>query len=244
VRRLLVTTALAAWAAPAASCGGKTAIIVEVTVDSTGPRIDRLSFAVGSRLASDAAFPPIVRDPAASVAIDVTGRDLVADPYRLYIDNGLPDTGPVEVVVLGYTTGTDPPTAFALAGPQDFIADQTVVLRVKLLPRSNVNPLATGCVWWTENGQRRWIGSPDDHDCDGFSPPDDCDDNNFRVNPAAAERCNNGIDDNCNGDTDESTDDDHDGYTTCGGDCDDHDPMIHPGAAEVCDGKDNDCNGQ
>ncbi len=232
-------------AVSASACDKTSAIIVEVTTDSTGPRIDRLSFAVGSRLVGDANFAPIVRDPTASVAIDVTGRDLIADPYRLYVENGLGDGGgPLEVVVLGYTTGTDAPTAFALAGPQDFVPRETILLRVTLMPRANVNPLPTGCIWWTQNGQRMWIGSPDDHDCDGFSPPQDCDDENYRVNPAATERCNNNIDDNCNGQTDEASDEDHDGYTTCDGDCNDHDPAIHPGAVEVCDGKDNDCNGQ
>ena len=41
-----------------------------------------------------------------------------------------------------------------------------------------------------------------------------------------------------------NVDNDHDGYTICGGDCDDSDPAVHPGAAEICDNKDNNCNGQ
>src|SRR5262249_11730403 len=57
------------------------------------------------------------------------------------------------------------------------------------------------------------------------------------------EICNNGKDDNCNGQTDESPDIDGDGWHRCDGDCDDHDPSVHPGAPEICDGKDNDCNG-
>ena len=66
-----------------------------------------------------------------------------------------------------------------------------------------------------------------------------------------------GVDNDCNGQTDEGCDDDNDGYCDAnmgfepgiaickkgGGDCDDQKPAIHPKAAEVCDGLDNDCNG-
>ncbi len=70
------------------------------------------------------------------------------------------------------------------------------------------------------------------------------------------ESCN-GVDDDCNGQTDEGCDDDGDGYCdaamgyepgtlTCkkgGNDCDDTNAAIHPKAPEICDGLDNDCNG-
>ncbi len=73
----------------------------------------------------------------------------------------------------------------------------------------------------------------------------------------SAEACN-GLDDNCNGATDEGCDDDQDGYCDTamlfdpstkpclkgGGDCDDKDAGVFPKAKEVCDGADNDCNGQ
>ncbi len=84
-----------------------------------------------------------------------------------------------------------------------------------------------------------------------------------------AEICD-GIDNNCNGETDEPgaigcklfyIDKDGDGYGVassglclCGpsksntasqpGDCDDSDAAINPGADEICDGVDNDCNGK
>ncbi len=91
----------------------------------------------------------------------------------------------------------------------------------------------------------------------------DCDDSNKAINPGAAESCN-GVDDNCNGQTDEGLptgqyykDLDGDGYgagaivTACSGqgfvslngDCNDGNAAIHPGATEVCDNADNDCNG-
>ncbi len=87
-----------------------------------------------------------------------------------------------------------------------------------------------------------------DDDGDGwFSCAGDCDDDDALVNPSAVELAN-GVDDDCDGETDEaanptSTDDDDDGWTEDAGDCDDADPTVHPGVAEQADGIDGDCNG-
>jgi hypothetical protein len=95
----------------------------------------------------------------------------------------------------------------------------------------------------------------------------DCDDGNLLIHPNAPELCN-GVDDDCDGQTDENlliplwfADDDADGFgsndpnartTSCtrpigyagiAGDCDDADPNTYPNAQEICDGKDNDCDG-
>lgn len=94
----------------------------------------------------------------------------------------------------------------------------------------------------------------------------DCDDLRDSVHPNNSERCN-GIDDDCDGSTDEDGVDpfiwyldlDGDGFgrdnlniTACaqpasyqstGGDCDDDDGAISPAATEVCDDVDNDCDG-
>jgi Tfp pilus tip-associated adhesin PilY1 len=92
----------------------------------------------------------------------------------------------------------------------------------------------------------------------------DCDDTNPDINPGKNEICGDGIDNDCDGSTDEGCqvwylDLDGDtygdntvtsdavsnpgGYVTRGGDCNDTDATVNPDAAEVCDGIDNDCDG-
>jgi len=93
---------------------------------------------------------------------------------------------------------------------------------------------------------------------------DDCDDTEIAINPAETEVCN-GVDNNCDGSTDEGvlttfyadTDDDGygdaasptdectlpSGYASTDDDCDDGRDDIFPGAEETCDGVDNDCDG-
>jgi hypothetical protein len=96
---------------------------------------------------------------------------------------------------------------------------------------------------------------------------DDCNDLLVAVNPDADELCN-GMDDNCDGQTDDASatdagtywvDADGDGYgvsdteeryceapqgtSTRDGDCNDDDSAINPGAAELCNGIDDDCSG-
>jgi len=109
--------------------------------------------------------------------------------------------------------------------------------------------------------------------CSGTAPTGyaaldgDCDQNDEKIHPGAAEICN-GKDDNCDTRVDEGAapvmmwpDQDGDGYyksqtgtpkTGCGnapgyaaqgGDCDDIDPAIHPGAAETCNLRDDNCDG-
>jgi hypothetical protein len=107
------------------------------------------------------------------------------------------------------------------------------------------------------------VGSVD-RDGDGFDADDDCDDYDASVNPDAEEVCD-GIDNNCDGSTDDGTlstwyaDNDGDdfgddaasieacvapeGFVDVSGDCDDEDGDSWPGAPERCDDVDNDCDG-
>jgi MYXO-CTERM domain-containing protein len=90
-------------------------------------------------------------------------------------------------------------------------------------------------------------------DCSDASAPGDCDDSTaMRVPPPLGVEVPDGIDNDCDGVTDDGTalaDADGDGYarldpqTSAVVDCDDGDPSVHPGAQEVADGVDQDCDG-
>jgi MYXO-CTERM domain-containing protein len=92
----------------------------------------------------------------------------------------------------------------------------------------------------------------DDADNDGVNTCDgDCDDADPTVYAGATEICD-GIDQNCDGDVSDETDDDGDGFTECaaitgqapGGDCDDTNPNVSPALSEICgNGLDDDCDG-
>lgn len=89
-----------------------------------------------------------------------------------------------------------------------------------------------------------------DVDRDGTCADRDCNDNDASVKPGVAEICDNGKDDNCNGQQNEGcatsgcTDEDQDGVCA-ENDCNDNDATIRPNGSERCgDGVDNNCNGQ
>ena len=98
----------------------------------------------------------------------------------------------------------------------------------------------------------------------------DCDDTDIAISPMATEVCDGGVDNNCNGLSDDQDggvsngttwylDYDQDGFggtqytlTSClaptgyvadSSDCDDTNPTVNTTALEMCDGVDNDCDG-
>ena len=84
-----------------------------------------------------------------------------------------------------------------------------------------------------------------DTDGDGFSAPEDCDDKDPMAFPGAAEKCDDGKDQDCNGGDLACAavlDSDKDGYPV-GPDCNDDNGDIHPGAPELCNNKDDNCDG-
>lgn len=124
-----------------------------------------------------------------------------------------------------------------------------------------------GSGWWISQGSHGGRPAkrcgPQDRDGDGYDEDRDCNDSNAAIHPGAAEICDNGVDENCDG-TDAASgtwflDEDGDGWgdkavnecgaqpagtTDVGGDCDDSRPTVHPGAPELCDGLDNDCDAE
>src|SRR5690349_8054364 len=103
-----------------AGCSSPTAMIIEVTVDSTmtgTATYDHLGFTVGVAEHGDAASGALyVKDVTSSSIASVAGRDLTANPYRLYVASGLPNDGPVAVGVMAYADATTP-AAFGYIGP-------------------------------------------------------------------------------------------------------------------------------
>jgi hypothetical protein len=134
-----------------------------------------------------------------------------------------------------------------------------------------VDPIgAQGCKTWFQDADQDGYGNTTSQCACGpmglftASKSGDCNDESPQQKPGATEICN-GIDDNCNGQTDTDAvdakpyyaDADGDGWgaggakiqcgpaggytATQGGDCADQDAKVNPGATEVCNGKDDNC---
>ncbi|MGC4121350.1 MAG: putative metal-binding motif-containing protein [Myxococcales bacterium] len=88
---------------------------------------------------------------------------------------------------------------------------------------------------------RKGCSMGEEDDCDVFSYGDDYEE--------GAEQSCDGLDNDCDGTTDEDLDNDGDGWgvdVVCkqgNGDCDDWDAEVYPGATELCNGRDDSCDG-
>ncbi len=133
---------------------------------------------------------------------------------------------------------------------------------------------ATDVVTWYLDADNDGYGVSTDTDIDCFQPDgytdnaDDCDDTEATTSPGEPEQCSDGVDNDCDGTTDETSasdlttwylDSDGDGfgdaasttddcaqpsgYVSSDTDCDDDDADVNPDGEEVCDGVDNDCDG-
>jgi hypothetical protein len=143
--------------------------------------------------------------------------------------------------------------------------------------------LDNNCDGSVDEGLDAWYWDKDNDDfgrntnvqCEEPEPPlhgkyvqvsEDCNDDNIFINPNATEKCN-GVDDDCDGETDEGCvivtyyqDLDGDGYGTSiseqkeykaegysgwaesTGDCNDLNVAVNPGVSEICNGVDDDCS--
>jgi hypothetical protein len=248
---------LAAFVA-ALGCSEEAGLLIEVTRDDTVPAsLGRLELHVGvAGLGGDAAR---YVDPAPEADVRLEGRDLGADPFRLFLrPRDYPDAE-VMVAVVAYQGG-EVAGFGALEGPVGFVDGKVARWRIVLsggLP-DGLESTDTGCLRWIDgDGERMVIGDPGDRDCDGWRADDDCDDLDPLVNPGAAEICD-GADNDCNlvcDDTAAGLDLDGDGFTECGSiadhcglsdaylDCEPEVGEIGPAKAELCDGLDDDCDG-
>ena len=107
-----------------------------------------------------------------------------------------------------------------------------------------IRNLSVSDIWGVDNIIVSELGL-DDADGDGFTEADgDCDDAEATTNPAATETYYDGVDSDCDGESD--YDADRDGHTSSvfgGTDCDESDASVNPDAIEIYyDGVDSNCD--
>jgi len=168
-----------------ANCGvdteSNTGIRLNVTLHETVPTdnaaelIDTLRFYVAVEHPDHAVY--ILNEAAAGIVVDVTGRNLLADPYQLFMAKSSPDMKKVRVVVVGERNGVgvlygqlmDPAS-------QPFEPGSIVQRTIKLRPAAHSFDMSwtvTGCLASSEMRDPAYeeftFGSPTDMDCETTS---------------------------------------------------------------------------
>jgi hypothetical protein len=179
-------------------CGADTGIIVQVL----GQPVEELAFQVALSRDHD----QYVLDPSISgEKRSVQGRDLRADPYELLLKQEWPaaDTpaSTVRVLALGYRSGAI--ASFALMEPPQLfikgeLLSRSLVLQELSAGTGSASSSALGCFSVQTGGKSYQLVIDADRDCDGISPPQDCNDFDSSVHPGAPEICD-GKDNNCDG---------------------------------------------
>jgi hypothetical protein len=193
---MIGSRALGCTLALATACSSETGIVIEVTRDpATTDRIDTLRFFVGVQ---EGGGQVSFVDPDPEAPVEVGGRDLIADPYRLLLRPAGSRERVVRVAVAGAFCGEI--VAFgALDEPVEFQEGAVLKWTVVLAGDARPEITDTGCVSWDDGD----IASAKDKDCDGFTPADgDCDDDDPAVYPGAPEYCGSG-DSSCDGPLDQ-----------------------------------------
>jgi hypothetical protein len=251
---LLVATLLAAASVlPACGDGEKleTAILLRTTLSEDAHHLDgqlqELAFYLAYPSADGATFRYVLDPEASGTDAALEGRSLLDRPYEILIKRDAEKTTDrIKVLVVAYVGGQRKAWGELRNPEHATFIEGSVTSRTVELHAVDQDPFPfefgeTGCIFMP-NGDPLYA-SFDDRDCDGFTPPDDCNDENADIHPGVQEACNE-IDDNCDGQTDEGVNDDvdDDDYSICDGDCNDQNPEVHPGHEELCDGIDNNCN--
>lgn len=235
-----------------AGCSEKEGILLNTSSDMSEP-IHSLSFFVGADTIAEEGFftqAKEIRD------VDVDGRDLGSDPFKLFLNPpssaeelGNLVTEDIFVGVVAYNSNKEV-VGYGYSDTLRFVSGKVLEWDVEItaLDRDNGNGFQQegDCLKWRigSPGMYDWIhiGGELDKDCDGVSTDaqePDCDDTNPKIRPGIEERCGNAIDDNCNRMIDQDEDVDGDGHSPCAPtetemDCDDHNDQVYPAPYESC----------